>query len=155
MDVALPEQRHQRVGAEAAIGQHQIPGLERFEQALEQAQFVLVFVAFGVIEQRAGGQAEDADQLQEGKTATRLLSSGLGISALILLGIGQADAGAINDFDAKPLPELARAARRVRPRRSASAAGYPKADAGAPGSKRWCRDGKCRGSAGRIAPGFG
>jgi len=63
MDRALPEQRHQRAGAEAAIGLDKIPGLEGVLQLLQQAQFVLMLVAFGIIEQSPGGQAEYADQL--------------------------------------------------------------------------------------------
>ena len=75
-------------------------------QPLKQAQLVLVLVAFGVVEQGAGGQAEYADQLQEWKSTARFLTSGLEISTLIFPGIGQADAGAINNFDTEPLPEF-------------------------------------------------
>jgi hypothetical protein len=48
------------------------------EQLLQQAQFVLMLVAFGIVEQGSGGQAEYADQLQEGKSAPRLLTCRVG-----------------------------------------------------------------------------
>jgi hypothetical protein len=77
------------------------------EQLLQQAQFVLVLVALGVVEQSAGGQAEHTDELQEGETAAGLLSAGLGISELVFGGVRSADAGAVNDFDTKATPEVA------------------------------------------------
>jgi len=43
------------------------------EQAVQQAQFVLVFVALGVIEQGAGSQAKHAHHLHERKTTSRFL----------------------------------------------------------------------------------
>ena len=53
---------------------------------MEQGQFVLVLVSLGVVEQAAGGEAEDADDFQEGKTASGLLASRLGVGALVLSG---------------------------------------------------------------------
>ena len=77
------------------------------KQFLQQAQFVLVLVALGIMEQCPGGQAEDADQFQGGKAATELLRSRLRISALVFWGIGQADVGAVDDRDPQAVPEAA------------------------------------------------
>jgi hypothetical protein len=66
----------------------------------------LVLVAFGVIEQDAAGQAEDADELQQRKAAAGFLAAGLGISPLVLRGVGQAGGGAVDEFDSQAVPEV-------------------------------------------------
>jgi hypothetical protein len=48
-----------------------------------------------------------AHHLQEGKAAAGFLFLGLRVGALIFRGVRQADAGAVNHFDAEALPELA------------------------------------------------
>ncbi len=67
---------------------------------------MLVLVALGVVEQDAGGQAEDTDQFQERETTSAFLCAGLGIGALVFGGVWRADGGAINDFDTEATPEL-------------------------------------------------
>lgn len=64
-----------------------------------------MLVAFGAVEQRTGGQAEDAHQFEQRKAASGLLPAGLRISALVSFRIGQTDAGAIDDLDRKAVPE--------------------------------------------------
>jgi hypothetical protein len=103
---APPEQGQQGITVKPAIGQGQIARLKLIQQRVEQVQFVLALVAFGVIQQRAATQAEDPDQLQERETAAGLLPAQLRISALVFNRIGQADRGAIHDFDAQTVPEL-------------------------------------------------
>ena len=68
---------------------------------------MLVFVALGIVEQSARRQAKHADHLQERKTTAAFLFPRLRVRALIFRGVGQADAGAVDDFDAEFLPELA------------------------------------------------
>jgi hypothetical protein len=53
-----PQKRQQRVATEPTICQGQITWLEGVEQAVEQAQFVLMLVAAGIIEERARGETE-------------------------------------------------------------------------------------------------
>jgi len=60
--VAAQPQGHHHVTTKAPVGQHDIPGLELLEQTSPQPQFVIMFIAFGVGEQLAGAQAENADQ---------------------------------------------------------------------------------------------
>jgi hypothetical protein len=104
---AQEQQGQEHVAAETAVGHDQVAGFELIEQFLQEAQFVLVLVAFGVIEQGASGQTEDAHQLQERKTTTGFLLAGLGISPLVFLGVRQTSAGAVDEFDPPAVPELA------------------------------------------------
>ena len=78
------------------------------QQALEQAQFRLVLVAFGIVEQHPGSQAEHPHQFQQREAAAGLLAAPLGIGILVLFGVGQAEGGAVNDFGAQAVPELSR-----------------------------------------------
>jgi hypothetical protein len=76
------------------------------QEFVEQSQFVLVFVAFGVIEQDAAGQAEEAHQFEERKAAAGFLGAGLGISALVFGGVGPRDGRAVDDFGREAKPAL-------------------------------------------------
>jgi len=62
-DPAQEKQPQQDVGAETAVGDGQVAGFELIEQSVQQAQLVVVLVAFGVIEQDPGPQAEQSDEL--------------------------------------------------------------------------------------------
>jgi hypothetical protein len=105
LHLAQQEQPKEGITAKAPIGQRQVAGFKWIEQLLQQAQLVLVFVAFGVIEQDAGGQAEHADELQEWEAAAGLLAAGLGISTLGFERVGRAGRGAVNDFDLQAMPK--------------------------------------------------
>jgi hypothetical protein len=59
----------QGITAKSTVGEKQVAGFEGLEQLLEQEDFMLVLVAFGVIKQHAGGQAEDAHQFEQRKSA--------------------------------------------------------------------------------------
>jgi hypothetical protein len=69
LDLASQEQSDQDIAAEASVTEGQIVGFESVQELTRQGQFMLVLVAFDVIQERATGQAEDADQLEEGETA--------------------------------------------------------------------------------------
>ena len=103
---AQEQQRNQDEVAEAAVGDDQIARFEVVEQFIEQGQFMLVLVAFGVIEQDAAAQTEDGHHLQERKTTARLLGAGLGISPLVFGRVGQTQSAAVDDFGAQAMPEL-------------------------------------------------
>jgi hypothetical protein len=49
---------------------------------------LLVLVTFEVIQERATGQVQDADQLEERGTAARLLGTGLRVEVQILERVG-------------------------------------------------------------------
>ena len=66
---------------------------------------MLVFVAFGIVEEGAAGQAEDADELEQRKAAPGFLGTKLGISALVFEGIRQRESGAVDDFGPQPMPQ--------------------------------------------------
>ena len=106
VDLAQEQRGHQDVRAEAAVGNGQVVGLKMVQQFIEQTQFMLVFVAFGVIEQDAGAQAEDADDLHQRKAAAGFLRAGLGIGPLVFGRVGQSEGGAVDDFWAQAIPEL-------------------------------------------------
>jgi len=60
----------------------------------------------GPVKQGAAGQAEAADEFGNGEATAFFLVGGLRESLLIGLGIRHRDAGAIDDFDMAPAPEL-------------------------------------------------
>jgi len=102
---AQQQPSHQHEVAESAVGDDQIARLEVVEQFAQQAQLMLMFVAFGVIEQAAAAQAEDAHNLQQGKTPARLLRTRLRVSPLVLRGVGQREGAPVDDFGAQAMPE--------------------------------------------------
>src|ERR1039457_7161576 len=104
-DSAPQQQRQQHVAAKAPVGYRQVAGLEAVEQASEQAQFGLVFVALGVVQQHAGGQTEHPQQPQQRKAATGLLAARLGIGALGFLCVREAERGGINDLGPQAVPD--------------------------------------------------
>ena len=62
LNTAAQQQSQQGVGAKSTVGQHQIPGFKQVQESAQQAQLMLMFVAFGVVQQSAGGEAKNADQ---------------------------------------------------------------------------------------------
>src|SRR5436309_1902813 len=78
------------------------------QQFAQQRQFMLVLVAFGVVQQDTTAQAEDADELEQGKTAAGFLGAGLRISPLVLRSVGQRHGGAVDDFGPQAIPEFLR-----------------------------------------------
>jgi len=66
----------------------------------------LVLVAFGVVEQDAAGQAENAGHFQQRKPAAGLLGTSLRIGPLVLGRVGQTDGGAVDDFGVEAMPGL-------------------------------------------------
>ena len=73
---------------------------------MEKALFMIMEVADAIAAHRTGGQGHEGDQSQDGKAAAGLLLRGLGIGVLSGLGIGQSNAGAIDDMDLSAQPEV-------------------------------------------------
>ena len=94
------------IGAEAAVGEHDIAGEEKGKELAKQFAFMSVQSTFSPVQQGAAGQAETSDQLGDGKATAFLLAGRLRESPLIGGGIGHGDPGAIDDFDASTAPEL-------------------------------------------------
>ncbi len=100
------EHGQQDVAAKTSVGHGQVAVLEPVQESPQQPLFTLVFVALGVIQEHAGGKAEDPQQAKERKATAGLLGTGLRVSALVGGGVGRADSRAVDDLGAQAMPEL-------------------------------------------------
>jgi hypothetical protein len=89
------------LAAEASVAEYQVVGFEQVQELAHPGQFRLVLVALSVIEKHTTEQTEDRDQLEQPEPAGGFWGAGLGVSALVLGGVGGGDAGAIDDFGMK------------------------------------------------------
>src|SRR5215204_5255028 len=74
------------VFTEGAIAQQNVSLFERFPQAAQQTDIVVMKVAGGQIDNGAAGQGKERHKLEQWKSTARLLALGLGI--LLLVGRG-------------------------------------------------------------------
>src|SRR5205814_1136385 len=85
--------------AKTTIRQEDHALLEPVPESAEELQFGGVLVAQGHLQQRAARHGKKSDPAQQRETATGLLASGLGISALVFGGVRGAVSSAIADQD--------------------------------------------------------
>ena len=85
------QQRQQEVGAEAAVAQEHVAGLEAVQQLAQQGRLASLLALVrptGHSTQRGGSQGHEHDHPQDGKSHARLLRSRLRPGGLVRGGVG-------------------------------------------------------------------
>lgn len=95
-------------GAKPPVGDGQIARFQGIPDALKKPGFVAVAVAGSTLEQSTRVQAENANQIHQGKTTAGLLAFALRPTGLIGFCVRHGDAGAVDEAGVVAVPERIR-----------------------------------------------
>ena len=102
----LGQARQSGVFAVGAIAQEDVTRFEFVPELSEQAQVMVTKTAQQDVEDGPAGQGHEGHEFHDGKATATFLTGGLGITLLVLRGVGQLGGGTIDDEDSTAL-ELA------------------------------------------------
>src|ERR1017187_6252718 len=89
-----------------AISQEDVALFELVPESVQQAQVMVMEAAQDDVEDGPAGQGEERDKPQDGKAAAGLLRRGLGVTSLVLAGVGQLGGRGVDHLNRTPV-ELA------------------------------------------------
>lgn len=100
------EQRDHFIAAKGAVADGDVALLEVAAQLVKAADVMLAVVAGDEVAERAACQIQHADDAHHREPAAFGLAGGLGKLGLVLGGVHELDAGAVNGLEPMPVPEL-------------------------------------------------